>query len=101
RFDGVYANASLFHVLSAELPGVLDKLFACLKPGGVLFSSTPRGDYRAGWNGPRYGSYHDDAAWERFLATAGFIPLHHYYRPAGLPREQQPWLASVWRKPQC
>ncbi|MBI4527864.1 MAG: SAM-dependent methyltransferase, partial [Deltaproteobacteria bacterium] len=20
------------------------------------------------------------------------------YRPAGLPREQQPWLASVWRK---
>ena len=21
-----------------------------------------------------------------------------YYRPAGLPREQQPWLASVWRR---
>ena len=24
--------------------------------------------------------------------------LEHYYRPAGLPRDQQPWLASVWRK---
>ncbi|MDF9883743.1 hypothetical protein OKW12_004911 [Pseudomonas silensiensis] len=27
------------------------------------------------------------------------MELEHYYRPAGLPREQQPWLASVWRKP--
>jgi hypothetical protein len=27
------------------------------------------------------------------------VALSHYYRPAGLPREQQPWLASVWRKP--
>jgi len=100
-FDGVFANASLFHVPSAELPGVLDKLFAALKPGGVLFSSNPRGDNREGWNGPRYGSYHDYPAWEGFLTTAGFAPLHHYYRPPGLPREQQPWLASVWRKPQC
>ncbi|MEP6874239.1 MAG: SAM-dependent methyltransferase, partial [Burkholderiales bacterium] len=30
--------------------------------------------------------------------TAGFAELEHYYRPAGLPREEQPWLASVWRK---
>ncbi|MGI4719951.1 MAG: class I SAM-dependent methyltransferase [Janthinobacterium lividum] len=98
-FDGVYANASLFHVPSAELPGVLGKLHATLKPGGVLFSSNPRGDNQEGWNGPRYGSYYDYATWERYLAAAGFLPLHHYYRPAGLPREQQPWLASVWRKP--
>ncbi|MCC2971942.1 class I SAM-dependent methyltransferase [Massilia sp. IC2-476] len=100
-FDGVFANASLFHIPSAELPGVLDKLFNTLKPGGVLFSSNPRGDNREGWNGPRYGSYHDYDAWERYLTTAGFTPVHHYYRPAGLPREQQPWLASVWRKPVC
>jgi hypothetical protein len=32
------------------------------------------------------------------MAGAGFTELHHYYRPPGLPREQQPWLASVWRK---
>ncbi|QOY95707.1 class I SAM-dependent methyltransferase [Massilia sp. UMI-21] len=98
-FDGVFANASLFHVPSAELPGVLTQLFGTLKPGGALFSSNPRGDNREGWNGPRYGSYHDYAAWERYLTAAGFIPLHHYYRPPGLPREQQAWLASVWRKP--
>lgn len=101
KFDGVYANASLFHVPSAELPGVLEKLNATLKPGGALFSSNPRGDNQEGWNGPRYGSYYDYDMWERYLRTAGFLPLRHYYRPAGMPREQQPWLASVWRKPEC
>ena len=34
-FDGVFANASLFHVPSQELPRVLLELRACLKPGGV------------------------------------------------------------------
>lgn len=98
-FDGIYANASLFHVPSSLLPGVLDKLRDALRPGGVLFSSNPRGHNEEGWNGPRWGSYHDYPAWEAYLVGAGFLPLHHYYRPPGLPREQQPWLASVWRKP--
>lgn len=99
RFDGIFANASLFHVPAQELPQVLGKLFDALKPGGVLFSSNPRGHNEEGWNGRRYGSYHDLEAWRRYMAAAGFVELEHYYRPAGLPREQQPWLASVWRKP--
>lgn len=98
EFDGIYANASLFHVPSAALPDVLSRLCAALKPGGVLFSSNPRGDNQEGWNGARYGSYYDYETWERYLLAAGFIAVHHYYRPPGLPREQQPWLASVWRK---
>lgn len=100
-FDGIYANASLFHVPAAALPDVLTTLFASLKPGGVLFSSNPRGENQEGWHGPRYGSYHDYPTWERYLQAAGFSPVHHYYRPEGLPRAQQPWLASVWRKPQA
>jgi SAM-dependent methyltransferase len=98
RFDGVFANASLFHVPSQELPRVLLELRATLKPGGVLFSSIPRGTNEEGWNGGRYGAYHDLESWRRFLSSAGFVELTHYYRPAGLPREQQPWLASVWRR---
>jgi SAM-dependent methyltransferase len=98
RFDGVFANASLFHVPSQELPRVLLELHATLRPGGVLFSSIPRGSNEEGWNGGRYGAYHDLESWRRFLSSAGFTELTHYYRPAGLPREQQPWLASVWRR---
>jgi len=98
RFDGVFANAVLFHIPSQELPRVLSQLHATLKPGGVLFSSNPRGNNQEGWKGPRYGAYHDLENWQRVLAEAGFVELEHYYRPTGLPREQQLWLASVWRK---
>jgi SAM-dependent methyltransferase len=97
RFDGVFANASLFHVPSQELPRVLLELHATLKPRGVLFSSNPHGRNEEGWNNGRYGAYHDLETWRRFMLTAGFAELTHYYRPEGLPREQQPWLASVWR----
>ena len=97
RFDGVFANASLFHVPSQELPRILLELRATLKPRGVLFSSNPRGHNEEGWSNGRYGVYHDLEAWRSFLTNAGFAELTHYYRPAGLPREQQPWLASVWR----
>ncbi len=98
RFDGVFANASLFHVPARELPRVLGELHAALKPRGVLFSSNPHGRNEEGWNRGRYGAYHDLEAWRAFMVGAGFGELEHYYRPTGLPREQQPWLASAWRK---
>ena len=97
-FDGVFANAVLFHVPSRVLPKVLGELYTCLKPGGVLFCSNPRGNNEEGWNGQRYGSYYDLETWTQYLTAAQFSAVHHYYRPPGLPREQQPWLASVWRK---
>ncbi len=99
HFDGVFANAALFHVPSQELPRVLGQLHAALKPGGVLFSSNPRGEGQEGWSSGRYGVFHDLAAWRDNMSAAGFVELMHYYRPAGLPLEQQPWLATVWRKP--
>jgi SAM-dependent methyltransferase len=98
RFDGIFANASLFHVPSAALPRVLRELHAALKPEGVLFASNPRGNDEEGWNRGRYGAYHSLESWRAFAQAAGFSELEHYYRPPGLPLAQQPWLASVWRK---
>jgi SAM-dependent methyltransferase len=97
QIDGIFANASLFHVPSRELPRVLRELRAALKPRGVLFSSNPHGHNEEGWNRGRYGAYHDLQTWRRYMLDAGYEELEHYYRPTGLPREQQPWLASVWR----
>ena len=101
RFDGIFANATLFHVPGAALPQVLGRLHAALKPGGVLFSSNPRGHNEEGWNGERYGSYHDLESWQRFMTAAGLVHVRHYYRPPNLPRAQQSWLAGVWRKAEC
>jgi len=100
RFDGVFANASLFHVPAQELPRVLLALHATLRPRGVLFTSNPRGYEQdsEGYKGSRYGAYHTLETWRRYVTAAGFTELRHYYRPTGKPRDEQPWLATVWRK---
>lgn len=93
-FDGIFANASLFHVPSQELPAVLACCHRALRAGGVLFMSNPRGDAE-GWQGDRYGNYRQFDDYQANLEQAGFEVLDHYYRPAGQPRHQQPWLAIV------
>ena len=98
RFDGIFANATLFHVPSQEIGRILRELWATLKPGGVLFCSNPRGQNQEGWQGDRYSCLYDLPTWQSVCTSAGFQELDHYYRPPGVPRHQQPWLATVWRK---
>jgi len=97
-FDGIFANASLFHVPSQELPRVLAELAESLKPRGVLFCSNPRGNNEEGVSGDRYSCFFDLTTWCDFVTSAGFMEVRHYYRPPGLPRDKQFWLATVLRK---
>ena len=94
RYDGIFANASLFTVPSQELSRVLKELHSALRKDGILFSSNPRGNAE-GWQGQRYGHYMEFEASETFLQQSGFKIIEHFYRPAGMPREHQPWLAIV------
>ncbi|MGZ8227277.1 MAG: class I SAM-dependent methyltransferase [Methylococcaceae bacterium] len=96
-FNGVYANASLFHIPRQQLPDVLNKLHRALRSEGILFISNPRGNQEA-VQGQRYGNYMELETSACFLAAANFTILHHYYRPQGLPRDQQPWLAIVSKR---
>ena len=98
RFDGVFANASLFHVPSQELPRILLELRETLRPRGILFCSNRRGNNEEGFSDGRYGCFFDLDTWRNYVGAAGFFEVGHYYRPPGLPRQQQPWLATVWRK---
>lgn len=98
RFDAVFANAALFHVPSQELGRVLEALRETLRSGGVLFASNPRGPDVEELHGRRYGCYMTLETWSDHLRAAGFSRLEYYYRPSGLPRAQQPWLATVWRR---
>ncbi|PCK08973.1 MAG: SAM-dependent methyltransferase [Alteromonadaceae bacterium] len=93
-FDGIFANASLFHIPSQCLPNVLSQFRQALRPEGILFMSNPRGNDE-GWNGQRYGHYIELEQYTEYLEQAGFKVLDHYYRPEGKPREEQPWLAIV------
>lgn len=38
-FDAVWACASLLHVKKADMPAILNKVSAALKPGGILYAS--------------------------------------------------------------
>ena len=98
RFDGVFANASLFHVPSQELPRILLEVSTTLKSRGVLFCSNPRGNNEEGLGGSRYSCFFDLDTWRDYVIDAGFVEVQHYFRPTGLPRHRQPWLATVWRK---
>lgn len=97
-FDGVFANASLFHVPRQELDRVLRQLADALKPQGVLFSSNPRGEGESYSPDGRYANYLELETYADFLRRAGFEILTHYYRPKDRPRDQQPWLAVVAKK---
>ncbi len=105
RFDGVFANASLFHVPRAEAPRVLRELLASLKPGGVLFASNPtrrergRLESRPLWRLPR-PRYLARARDRRGLRRAGtlFPPARPAVRAAAVARDTlAPSLAMTQR----
>ena len=100
NYDGVFANASLFHVPRALLPRVLGELFRSLVPGGVLFCSNPRSFDRdwEGWQGERYGSYLTIEGWSALVTNTGFVVERQFLRPPGKLPAEQPWLALVARK---
>ena len=97
EFDGIFANASLFHIPKIDFPRVLTELYASLKQGGILFSSNPRG-HGENFDGSRYGHYMEFDEYSEYVEAAGFSIIDHYYRPTGWPRQEQTWLAVVCQK---
>lgn len=106
RFDGIFANACLFHLPSAALPAALAALRQTLKPRGVLFVSNAHGfgEDKEGWTNGRtpktrsYVCWLSEATWVATCKAAGFELLESFYRPPGKPRDQQPFLATVWMR---
>jgi SAM-dependent methyltransferase len=106
RFDGIFANACLFHLPSAALPGALKTLHKALRSGGILFVSNAHGfgEDKEGWTRGRtqgtssYVCWLSEKSWVEICTAAGFELLERFYRPPGKPRNQQPFLATVWRR---
>ena len=61
-FDAIWASASLLHVHSEALPGILAKAIDLAKPGAIFYMSFKYGDYE----GERTGRYYTDLNEERF-----------------------------------
>ena len=61
-FDAIWASASLLHVHSEALPGILTKVIDLAKPGAIFYMSFKYGAYE----GERTGRYYTDLNEERF-----------------------------------
>jgi SAM-dependent methyltransferase len=102
-FDGIFANASLLHVPSSDMVRVLKDLHQALVPKGAIVLSIVRGTGEG--LVPRSSGYRFVSAWEYdtlapCLEAAGFQIIQHYYRPPGLPCQEQAWLVIVAQKPE-
>ena len=97
-FDGVFANASLFHVPKDLITKVLLDIFETLTVGGILFSSNPIGTGKEIFSDGRYGVYYSEDEWIKIVKSSGFCLVNQYFRPKGLPRKNQNWFATVWKK---
>ena len=64
KYDGIWASASILHVPSLQLPDVIVKMAAALKPDGIIYISFKYGDFE----GERNGRYFTDQT-ERSLKS--------------------------------
>lgn len=100
-FDGIFANASLIHVPSVEMLGVLENLHQALSKNGILLMSMVRGD-REGYSerptGFRYVTGWEYESLKPILEAAKFQIIDRYYRPQGSPIEECTWLVMVAQK---
>ena len=101
HFDGIFANASLIHVPKVEMLRVLKHLHYALCDRGILVMSMVRGNHEGFAERPtgyRYVSGWEYETLAPKLLEAQFQILRHYYRPTGMPIENQSWLVFVAQK---
>ncbi len=97
-FHGVFANASLLHVPEVYMEQVLRDLYDCLVVGGAIVMSLARGSgegFAPRATGERYTSFWEYETIVPYVETAGFTIVDHYYRPPGLPKQDQSWVVVV------
>lgn len=102
-FDGVFANASLLHVPQTSMESVLQSLWQSLVEEGVIVLSMARGNQEGFVNRPlgqRFVSYWEYETLAPLVQAAGFSIVENYYRPPGLPQDQQSWVVIVAVRPQ-
>ncbi len=101
EFDAIWACASLLHVKKADMPNVLGKVSAALKPGGVLYASFKYGSDERVCDGRFFNDYTQNDL-DTLLTTENQLSLLEYWitedvRP---DRSGERWLNFIAKKQQ-
>lgn len=99
KYDGIWACASILHVPMNELTGVLERMAAALKTGGVIYTSFKYGDFE----GERNGRYFTDFTEESFTILLKQVPMlviEEYWITSDVRpnRGDEKWLNLILRK---
>jgi superfamily II DNA or RNA helicase/SAM-dependent methyltransferase len=98
-YDGVWACASLLHLPPAELPDALHRLWAALKPDGVLYLSLKHGD---GERVDAEGRHFTDATEARLRDWLAALPevagIDCWLTPDHRPDRPDTWLNALMRR---
>ncbi len=98
RYDGIWACASLLHVRSDELSGMIKKLCKALRPDGVLYMSFKYGDFE----GERDGRFFLDMTEEKFQTILKYVEggmLVEEWRSCDVRRGKNvDWYNAILRK---
>jgi SAM-dependent methyltransferase len=98
-YDGIWACASLLHLPAAELPNALQRLWAALKPDGVLYLSLKHGD---GERVDAEGRHFTDATEARLRDWLAVLPevaaIDCWLTPDQRPNRPETWLNALVRR---
>ncbi|MHB9880926.1 class I SAM-dependent methyltransferase [Pacificimonas sp. ICDLI1SI03] len=100
-YDAVWANASLLHVPRSALPGVLGRVLAALKPGGLHFANY-KGGGTAGRDAlGRYFNYLGRSDLIEAYRASGHWEIESIieYVGGGYEGGRGPWLTITARRP--
>jgi SAM-dependent methyltransferase len=98
-FDGIWACASLLHVPSAEMPGIMEKVLAALKPGGILYFSVYEGE-RDGFCGGRWYCDYTEAGIRKLMARFAHADILDIWKtdPVRQDTADRQWLNVLVKK---
>lgn len=94
-YDGIYAAASLLHAPRADLPGIVTKLHAALKTGGVVWASFKSGAAEGHDGLGRYYNYLDGQELRSiFASNAPWARLElEAWEGSGFDNKPTSWIA--------
>ena len=92
-YDGIWANFSLLHATSEELPDILSLLHQSLNPKGIFHLGMKVGKGSSRDKLDRFYSYYTEDELRNLLNNAGFSVEHVRFGEAyGLAGDLDPWI---------
>lgn len=99
-YDAVWAHACLLHVARTDLPGILERIFRALRPGGWHFANFKLGDGEGRDLLGRLHNLPDEECLERCYRDAGFtVDQTTRYLGKGSDSTIRDWYALTLQRP--